>query len=250
MNNTLLLPVTVAAIFLVPVVALGGPPLVTDDTGVLDQGGWEFTLAAEADKRDVGDSFVAPGLEVAYGFGNTMQGSVSVGRAVIDDPDVSSKSDFDAITFEWKWLFYEGEKIAVAIAPSYALPQNNSSTDRGIIDDARVASLPVIASYRTDKWALSVQLAYEIPSTGDKAVFAGAAAGYALTEALQLLAEIYKVEVSGDRADETNWNIGFDYGLSDELALLFSFGGNLSSNLSKEDELDQAFFLGFRYQTD
>ena len=38
MNNTLLLPVTVVAIFVAPVVVLGGPPLVTDDTGVLASG--------------------------------------------------------------------------------------------------------------------------------------------------------------------------------------------------------------------
>jgi len=29
-----------------------GPPLATDDPGVLNRGGWEFTFAVEGDKRD------------------------------------------------------------------------------------------------------------------------------------------------------------------------------------------------------
>jgi len=230
-----------------PVVA--GPPLVTDDPGVLAQGHWEYTFAFEGDKRDVGDGYVAPGLEGAYGFTDAMQGSVTVARTVIDEPGASSRSDFDAIGFEYKWQVYARDSIAISVAPAYALPLTSSSHQRGIIEDVNVLSLPVIASYETGPWAINVQVAYEATSSGPNAVFAGLATGYALNESLQLLAEVYTVRVSGEKADETNWNVGVDYGLSDALALLFSYGSSLSSDFSSMEELDEAFFLGFRYET-
>ena len=102
--------------------ALAGPPLVTDDAGVLSKGGWEYTLAYEAETRDAGDDAVAPGLEVAYGFSDDFQGSVTIARAVVDEPGESSRSDFDAIGFEAKWQFYSNDDFSVAVAPSYSFP--------------------------------------------------------------------------------------------------------------------------------
>lgn len=238
-----------ASLLLVSTLVVAGPPLVTDDPGVLAQGRWEYTLAFEGDKRDAGDGYVAPGLGVAYGFTDSMQGAVGIARTVIDEPGSSRRSDFDAIGFEFKWQLYAQDSIAVSIAPAYALPLTSSSHQRGIIEDVNVLSLPVIASYETGPWAFNVQLAFEATSSGPNASFAGLATGYALKDNLQLLAEVYTVRVSGEKADETNWNVGVDYGLSDALALLFSYGSSLSSDFPAMEELDEAFFLGLRYET-
>ena len=227
-----------------------GPPLVTDDPGVLGTGGWEYTLAVEGDKRDAGDGFVAPGLEVAYGFNDAMQGAVSIARAVVDEPGSSSRSDFDAIGFEFKWQLYSDDNVAVAVAPAYSFPLTSSSTDRGIVEDVNVLSLPVIASYETGPWAFNVQFAYEATSTGPNGKFAGLAGGYAVNDQLTLLAEVYTVRVSGEDADEDNWNLGVEYAVNDALALLASYGGSLSSALPSMEELDEAFFVGLIYVTD
>lgn len=249
MKNFLVSATLPATLILFSTSVLAGPPLVTDDTGVLGQGGWEFTLAIEGDKRDAGDGFVAPGLGIAYGFFDTMQGSVSIARAVVDEPGSDSRSDFDALGFEVKWQLYSDDNIVVTVAPAYSFPLNSSSTDRGIVDDVNVLSLPVIASYETGPWAFNVQLAYEATSSGPNGKFAGFAAGYALNDRLQLLAEVYTVKVSGEKADESNWNVGVDYAVRDDLALLFSYGSSLSSDLSSMEELDEAFYLGLRYET-
>jgi hypothetical protein len=188
-------------------------------------------------------------LEVAYGFSDTVQGAVVISRVVVDEAGESSRSDFGAIGFELKWQLYQGENIAVAVAPAYALPLTSSSTDRGIVDDVRVASLPVIASYETGNWAFNAQLGYDSVSSGPNGTFAGLAAGYALNESLQLLAEVYNVQVSGEHADETNWNVGLDWTLANGVALLLS-AGRLSSDLPHAEQLDRAFFIGFRYETE
>ncbi len=240
---------SVAMLFAVTTVN-AGPPLVTDDPGVLATGGWEYILAVEGDKRDVGDSYIAPGLEVAYGFSDSMQGSVAIARTVVDEPGSSSRSDFDAIGFEFKWQLFSNDSVAVAVAPSYSFPFTSSSTNRGIIEDVNVLSLPVIASYETGPWAFNAQLAYEATSSGPNGKFAGLAAGYGVNEQLTLLAEVYTVRVSGQDADENNWNIGAEYAVNDALALLFSYGGSLSSDLPAMEELDEAFFLGLIYVTE
>ncbi len=227
-----------------------GPPMETDDAGVLHQGSWEFMLSvAGAEINDGHEHYVAPELEVGYGFSDTIAGTVFIGRAVIDAPDESSKSDFDKLGFELKWQLYKGENMSVAVAPSYFFPLTSSSTDRHIIEDVNVASLPVIASYATGNWEFNTQLAYESTSSGPNSTFAGFAAGYSLNEDLLLLAEVYNTQVSGEDEDETNWNIGLDWTMPNHIALLLSYGGSLTSDLHHEEELDRAFFVGLRYHT-
>ena len=229
---------------------MAGPPLATDDAGVLSQGGWEYTLAYEAETRDSGDSASAPSLEVAFGFSDDFQASVSIGRAEVDEPGESSRSDFDAIGFEAKWKFYAEDNVSVALAPSYSFPLTSSSKNRGIVDDVNVLGLPVIASWESGNWTVDGQAAYDLTSTGPNAWFAGVAGGYQASETLRLLAEVYQTRTVGEDEDETNWTVGFDFAVSEGLALLGSVGGNLDSDLDSADELDSTFYLGFRYETE
>jgi len=229
--------------------SVAGQPLVTDDAGVLDKGGWEFQLWVEQDKRDAGEALLAPAGEVAYGFTDRLQGAVSMARIEIDAPGLDSRSDLDALGLELKALLYAGEQWSLAFAPGYAFPLKSSSTDREIIEDVRVASLPLIATWEQGKWAVDANIAVEIPSSGNRVTFAGVAAGYQVLNNLKLLAEVYRFEVSGSGGDETNFNVGFDYAVNDNLAFLFSVGSGLNSNLDRLEELDRATFLGFRYET-
>lgn len=227
---------------------MAGPPLATDDAGVLSQGGWEYTLAYEAETRDSGDSASAPSLEVAYGFSDSFQASISVGRAVVDEPGVDSRSDFDAIGAEAKWQFYAKDNVAIALAPSYSLP-HKWSRDRGIVDNLRVLGLPIIASWESGGWTTDAQLGYDVTSSGPNSWFAGIAGGYQATDSIKLLAEVYRTKSSGKDDEETSWTVGFDLAVGEGLALLGSFGGSLESDLDSSEELDQTFYLGVRYET-
>jgi len=226
-----------------------GPPLATDDAGVLTKGGWEYTLAYVADKRDAGDSANAPSLEIAYGFSDEFQGSVFIGRVEIEEPGESSRSDFDAIGFEGKWQFYADDSFAVAFVPAYSFPLTDSATDRGIVDDVRVLSLPAVVSWTSGDWTLDGQAVYNLTSTGPNAWFAGVAGGYLATDRIRLLGEVYRAASIGEDDEETNWNVGFEVSVREGLALLASFGGSLDSDFAGADELDNAFYLGFRYDT-
>lgn len=250
MNNRRLGAGLIPAMVLSAGSAVGGQPMVTDDAGVLGKGGWEYQLWVEQDIRDSGDTWLAPNLEIAYGFTDQLQGALAIARLVVDEPGADSRSDFDAIGFELKWQFYRGEQWSVAAAPAYAFPLTSSSTDRGLVDDVRVFSLPLIATWERGNWSVDANLSLDIPSSGDNSTFAGVVGGYQLNERLKLLAEVYRNDVSGAREDETNFNVGFDLSIGEGLAVLFSIGSGISSNLADPDELDRAAFLGFRYDTE
>ena len=53
--------------------AIAGPPLVTDDAGVLDPGGWEVIVSVAGESRPAADSVELPAVEVSYGFYENMQ---------------------------------------------------------------------------------------------------------------------------------------------------------------------------------
>jgi len=229
--------------------AITGPPLVTDDAGVLDPGSWEFILAAEADQRDEIDVYSLPFFEANYGLTSSTMFTAALNRVEIDPPGESSKSDIGELTLEYKWQVYAGDNTAISLVPAYTFPVKSSSTDRGIIEDLRVLGLPIVGSYAPGNWEFNAQYAYELTSTGPDAAFYGFSGRYSLTDALTVLGEVYHVDVLGEAVDETNFSVGFDYTFTPGWAVLFSYGGNVDSNLPREAELDAAFFLGLRYVT-
>ena len=43
--------------------ALAGPPLVTDDTGIVPKGDWQFIVSVQGESRPSTDSAAAPAIE-------------------------------------------------------------------------------------------------------------------------------------------------------------------------------------------
>ena len=227
-----------------------GPPLVTDDTGIVNEGGWEFIGWVAGEVRDAGKSYDAPGLEASFGIGNGMQLTAAVARQVEDPEGESSKSDLGYGSVAWKWRFYESDAVALATGVAYAFPTNGSAKRRGLIEDIRILSVPLIASYATGDWEFTGQVSYDLTSVSEDGLFYGAWAGYGATENLTLLAEVYGESVLGSSARIANWRLGAEYGLGRFGTLLAAYGGKLSSDLPPEEELDYDFFVGWQYETE
>ena len=85
--------------------SFAGPPLVTDDTGVLDPGGWEVIVAVAGSSRPSVDEGAVPGAEVSYGLYENMQVTGFVARQVLDEDGESSKSGWGQDTIGYKWRF-------------------------------------------------------------------------------------------------------------------------------------------------
>jgi hypothetical protein len=236
--------------------AIAEHPLVSDDTGVLDPGGWELTVGLSGESRPVTDSVELPGVEVSYGFYENMQLSGFVARQVIEDSGESSKSGWGEGGIGYKWRFYHKNGNALAFAPEYAFPLSSSSRIRGLVEDVRVLSLPLIGSIERGDWEFTAQASFDLTSTSVNGLGYGVWAGYSITESLQLLAEIYGEELSGGVTEEgedggvTNWRLGLSWDFAEGFSLLAAYGGAIRSDLPSEEKLDYDYFLGVRWETE
>ena len=243
-----------------------GPPLVTDDTGIVPLKDWQIILSVQGESRQATDSAALPALEVTYGFFENMNITGVVSRQYIENRGESSKTDFGNSEINYKWLFYDNdvndsEGVTLAISPVYSFPLTKTSRTRGLAEDVRALSMPVIGSLVKGRWEFVAQASYDVAS-GDGSVDGlgyGIFAVFNTTDSLQLMAEIYGAELSGDgfvddgiSYDEgfANWRLGAVWEMGKGYSLLGAIGGPIDSDLPDDQELDYDFFLGLQYDTE
>jgi len=239
-------------------IAQAAPPLVTDDAAVIDREAWEYIRSAIGQSRPVVDSVELPSLEISYGIAESMQLTAAATRQVIEERGGSNRSGWGNATIAYKWRFYGDDANALAFAPAYSFPINSSSRVRGLVEDIRILSLPVVGTIARGPWTFSAQASLDISSNSTNGIAYGVAGGYAITDAISLVAEIYGEEFSGDeqifsgnKIDDglTNWRAGFTWEFTPGYSLLAAWGGEIDSQLPSEDQLDYEYFLGLQYNT-
>ncbi len=233
-------------------VAVAGPPLVTDDTGIVPLGEWQFIFSVQGESRPAADSASVPAIEATYGFAQDMNLTVVVPRQYLDERGQPGRSDFGNAQLNYKWLFYDNnEGLTLAISPIYSFPLTKTSRIRGLAEDVRVLSMPVLGSVVRGRWEFVGQVSYDVASDGLHGIGYGAFALYNQNERLQWMAEIYGGEFSElDAAGFTNWRVGALFGLGRGWSLLAAYGGALESDLPSDEKLDYDFFLGFQLDTE
>lgn len=227
-------------------VAQAAVPTATDDTGTADPGTVEISTFVTGQSRDAGDSYELPAIEFEYGVVDGLAVFIGGARQVEDPDDESSKSGWGNGNVGFKWRFHETDVMEVAVVPTYSFPIEGSSKRRGIIEDVRVLSLPVVAAYMVGDWTYTAQVSYDLSSTSVNGIGYGFKTGYQLGGWL-LLGEIYGEELSGSDEGVTNARLGFEYEGIGPGAILFSVGTGLTDDLPEDEELDYEFFVGYRW---
>ena len=155
--------VLLIAIFFNP--SYAGPPLVTDDTGIVPLRDWQVILSVQGESRPATDSGSLPALEVTYGFFKDMNLTAVVPRQYIEDRGEPSKTGFGNAQLNYKWLFYDNDDgLTLAISPVYSFPLTRTSRIRGLAEDVRAFSMPVIGSLVRGRWEFVAQASYDIAS--------------------------------------------------------------------------------------
>jgi len=234
--------------------AYAGPPLVTDDTGIVPLNDWQVILSVQGESRPVTDSALLPALEVTYGFYEDMNLTAVVPRQYVEDRGQPSKTGFGNAQLNYKWLFYDNEDgLTLAISPIYSFPLTRTSRIRGLAEDVRVLSMPVIGSLVRGKWEFVAQASYDLASVSVDGLGYGVFAVYSQTDNLQWMAEIYGAELSGDEFDNEgfmNWRLGLLWMMGGGYSLIAAYGGPLESDLPSDEKLDYDFFLGLQFDTE
>jgi hypothetical protein len=200
-------------------------PLLTEDTGVLGKGRWEFELHGErARDREAGVTLRRSDAAAKLGYGAAEKLDVEV-----ELPYVREASNGDVArgrgdaTLALKWRFHESEGFSLAFKPDLLLPTGRDDVGLGAGRVRWAANLA--ASYERGKFELLGHLGYTHNRNriGERTSLwhASAALLYAVTEKLKLLAD-YGRDSSPDAtgsAPSREFVVGSTYAVSERMDL-------------------------------
>jgi hypothetical protein len=226
---------------------LAGPPLMTDDPGILEPGTWEVIAAVAGEDRRAAETYHAPLLDVSVGIGGDSQISLFVPRLVIRPEDGETKDGLGFVSMAYKWRFAERSGWEWAIAPNYRLPVSHQVIRRGGPEDIRVLGLPLLVSRTEGVWTWCWQAAWNMGSDGFHWWDYGFSVSRTTGESLQWMSEIYGSATSSFEESTLNYQLGLDYGISPNLHLLASAGSGIKSISEPGFRLNYTFYLGLRW---
>jgi hypothetical protein len=216
----------------------GGPPLITDDPGTVEKGHWEVNVALTAERTEEERAFEAPLLDINYGLTERLQLKYEAAFLVVDEPGDEPRGTISNSLVGVKWRFLDEDRHGVAMSFDPQVEFNNpgmKQSDRELAGDGTQVLLPIEISRTFGRLSLGAEVGYNfIEFEGDEWKY-GLAAGYALTDRLQLLAEVAGVVDDDFHRTTPILNAGFRLELRDDLTLLFAAGRGLRSSLAEDD---------------
>lgn len=241
---------------ILPAVVRAGSPLITDDTATADPGAFEFLLYVSGEHRDINRSGELPGIEISWGLNESMDISLLLPRQYTDgEPALPSEpglfaeekeeTGFGTAEIGWKWRFYD-KGFSLAFAPSYSFALSEIAQVRGLIEEAYVLSLPLVATVVRGDWELGGEVGYDAYRRDLDAFRYGVYAAFQATGSLRLMGEVWGNDFisDGDSLSFTNWRVGFEWAVSERFTLSAAGGGGIWSELDSEERLRGDYFLG------
>jgi hypothetical protein len=228
--------------------ARAGAPFVTDDADSPDAGHFEINLAAQYTRLQGGSSGTVPSLEVNYGVTDKFQISVLTPLAMAHQDGAGTNIGPGDVEFGAKYRFVDaddwGWRPGVAFAPSITMPSGSEA--RGLGSGQIQAFLPIWLSKEFKQWTVFGGGGYNINPGLDRLNwwFTGIGVTRELTPKWTVGVELFHTTPTDQGAkDNTTFNIGAIYNISDTHHLMVSVGRNLV-NASENN----AFSLYLGYQ--
>lgn len=227
--------------------AFAGPPLTMDDPGILQPGQWEIITAGTYTSTSGRDAYQLPLLDISLGV---IEDKIQIAMVVPWEhvsPDIGpSGSDLGSVEFGVKWLFFDSERLQMALAPYQVFGVSQSTADKGIGSDADVTVLPLNAQYQlSDTWTLNGELSFANVHGGDDEIGYGAALSFAPGGRFTWLLEMYGGADTSFDDHSIELRTGFDVELRDDLHLLFAAATGLDAPTAY-GELDAGIYLGIQ----
>ncbi len=256
---------------MVPLVALAGPPYITDDTGTQGRGNWQLELNGEythhnrsarlagatVDQERTVTSF-SPAL--TYGLAENVDLSftpsyvrdrVTENGTVVRDAEGLSDS-----VMELKWRFYEQEGLSFAVKPALVLPTGDEN--RGLGTGSVSWGVNGIVTYDSGPWSWFANLVYaeanfrrpEDQQTNHRHLWRlSGALSFRVREKLRLAAEV-GIRTNPVKDDPflpgNNGHfamLGFIYSPSEKVDIALGYRRNVN-----QGEEDSAFPLGVTFR--
>ncbi len=227
--------------------ALAGPPLTTEDPGILDPGQLELIVAATVSATDSGKTQELPVFDLSLGIHQALQLSAAL-PYVRSDPDAGpADSDFGNLQLGLKWRFLDTDRAQLAFAPLYAFGVSVTKEITGLGHGNDVLLLPLTAELALGgDWRLTADAGYGIVRGDRDGLGYGAYLGRPLGRRANVYLELHGSAERDFSDDFMHVALGADWRLATGLLLLVSIGTGLWEPAGAEATNYRAY-LGLQY---
>lgn len=227
--------------------SIAGPPLVTDDPGILDPGAWEVIMAIAGEDYPGGRDVQAPVLDVSLGLTSNTQLSVLLPNVIVKSNEGDTKSGLGHLSIAYKWRISSSSGWEWAIAPNYSLPVLKGTIPSVKPVQPRLLGLPLLASRTEGLWTWLGQVTWNLDSEGEKFWDYGVAVCHPLGQSMQWMMEFFGNANASFKDGTLNYNVGLDYEINKALHLLGSVGSQIKSGPERGDRINYSFYIGLQW---
>ena len=229
---------------MLPALAQGGPPMVTDDPETPGDGHWEINIGAIATRTPGRWEVAAPDADINYGWGDRIQLKLDIPWVTARDDGQRWKSGVGEAEVGVKWRFVDQEQAGFSLStyPQYGRSLLKSSIRRGLAADGHRFFLPLEFATELAGFGVAAEIGREFVQRGPNAWAAGVVAAHACGSEIECMAEIHTTQAPFEH--QTLLNLGLHWKLDDALTVLAAIGRDVGV---RSDEHRQALvYLGLQ----
>jgi hypothetical protein len=240
--RSILVLVLSASAVLPSLLAMGSPPLITDDPGTPGDGHWEINLGATTEHRPGSKLTELPLLDLNYGVGDRLQLKYEVPFVWASEAGSGRQSGLGNSGFGVKWRFLDaGEKgPSASVFPQVEFNNPGShAAERGLVESGTAYRLPFQYQQEFGPVVLCAQLGREFRSAGDS-WFYGVGISRHVAEKVELGAELAGSADARLGRSSLAANVGVAVETGERTSLMFSLGRELHNHFN-----NKATFFGY-----
>ncbi len=245
MAQTRTLFFTLCLLFSPVSLAQGGPPLVTDDPGTVEDGHWEINIATLVSTTSGSDDIRIPYFDINYGWGERTQLKVETGWVFghYNDGQDQHANGADTLLMGVKHRFVDESTAGVDIAtyPQFQFHSVFSNNNPYLSAPGNEVFLPLEFAKTFGAWGINPEIGYLYCSTLPSLISYGVAVAYEQAKPWEPLFEVHGTHPINATGAQYLFNIGFRRTLSDHFILLFAAGESWTQTPRWISELDIYF---------
>ncbi|MDR3607191.1 MAG: hypothetical protein P4M08_07415 [Oligoflexia bacterium] len=238
------------SVILVPVLtyAQGGPPMVTDDPGTVENGHWEINIASLTASNYNQNLIQFPYFDINYGLGSRLQLKVETGWVIRRDHVAPAQGGADTVLAGTKFRFLDEETAGVAVAtyPQFQFHHFFSSKDPELTTPGNQLILPLEFCKNIGNWAINPEIGYLYSTAASDEFLYGVVFAFEKAKPWEPLFEVHANTLLDGTGTTTLLNFGFRYTISPLMNLLVAAGHTITHTEGSSTELDT--YLGLQLE--
>jgi hypothetical protein len=217
-----------------PLLAQGGPPLLTDDPGTPGNKNWEINISSTQFWSNTQRELQSPLLDINYGLGDAIQLKYQVPYLFASDGGGPFKGGLGNSLLGVKWRFYQRSETGwhISIYPQLELNNPDNSNTRQIVDKGPRFLLPLEVSKEFGPLEVNFEAGYWFAkrtpdNQSPRERILGLAFGHQFTRRFEGLCEFYDDVLLGGGDRSVTFDVGGRYEFRKGLLLLLMAGRGL-----------------------